>query len=492
MSNKCTLIIEDEVNCRFKDLDIVTRRKISNAVKFLLPYARHTPAFKMGRWDGMMRFCDIGGRTYINILDELIPIVQDAGYVIEVEDHRKPHHLEFEPVTGNSYSRFKWPEGHRYAGEPVVIMDHQVQAINDYLNNPQSVQSISTGAGKTLISAILSHKCEPYGRTMVIVPSKDLVIQTETQYKDLGLDVGVFFGDRKEYGRTHTICTWQSLESLNKKSKDFDPEIDIDEFTYGVVCIIGDECHQNRAEVLRRLMTTTFRSVPIRWGMTGTIPREKAELMSLTSTIGPVVNQIRATDLQDKGILAKLDISILQLQEHPLKFPDHPSEYKFLTTDKKRIEWLSEHIKHTSQSGNALVLVNRIESGKELLKLIPDAVFISGSMNTKKRKEEYTDVQKATNKVIIATYGVAAVGIDIPRIFNLYLFESGKSFIRVIQSIGRGIRKAKDKDYVRIFDICGSTKYSKRHLTERKRHYKEQGYPSSVKKIDYHGGAKGF
>lgn len=251
-------------------------------------------------------------------------------------------------------------------------------------------------------------------------------------------------------------------------------------------------CHLNKADILRKLMTTVFRNVPIRWGMTGTIPKEKADAMCVTATIGPVVNHVRATELQDKGILAKLDISILQLQEIPMSFRDHPSEYKFLTTDKKRIKWLANHVMSTSESGNTLVLVNRLESGEELVKLIPDSVFISGSMATKKRKEEYTDVQKATNKVIIATYGVAAVGIDIPRIFNLYLFESGKSFIRVIQSIGRGIRKAKDKDYVRIFDICGSTKYSKRHLTERKRHYKEQGYPSNVKKINYHSGDSGL
>ena len=239
-------------------------------------------------------------------------------------------------------------------------------------------------------------------------------------------------------------------------------------------------------------MTTVFRKVPIRWGMTGTIPKEKADAMCLTATIGPLVNKITATDLQDKGILAKLDISILQLQEHPMKFVDHPSEYKFLTTDRKRIEWLANHVSNIRNSGNTLVLVNRLETGEELVKLIPDAVFISGSMKSKIRKEEYKDVHEATNKVIVATYGVAAVGIDIPRIFNLYLFESGKSFIRVIQSIGRGIRKANDKDYVRIFDVCGSTKYSKRHLTERKRHYKEQGYPSSVRKIQYHSGDTGL
>jgi len=89
------------------------------------------------------------------------------------------------------------------------------------------------------------------------------------------------------------------------------------------------------------------------------------------------------------------------------------------------------------------------------------------------------------NKIIIATYGVAAVGINIPRIFNLVLIEPGKSFVRVIQSIGRGIRKAEDKDSVQIWDITSSCKFAKRHLGQRKKFYKEANYPYNIEKINY-------
>jgi superfamily II DNA or RNA helicase len=85
----------------------------------------------------------------------------------------------------------------------------------------------------------------------------------------------------------------------------------------------------------------------------------------------------------------------------------------------------------------------------------------------------------------VATYGVAAVGINIPRIFNLVLIEPGKSFVRVIQSIGRGIRKAEDKDHVQIYDITSSCKFAKRHLTQRKAFYKEANYPFDVEKLTY-------
>ena len=147
---------------------------------------------------------------------------------------------------------------------------------------------------------------------------------------------------------------------------------------------------------------------------------------------------------------------------------------------------MSDVIANMAETGNTLVLVDRIKAGEGLLeRLGDDVVFISGSMKSKDRKDEYDEVSEATNKIIIATYGVAAVGINIPRIFNLVLLEPGKSFVRVIQSIGRGIRKAQDKDSVQIWDITSSAKFSKRHLTERKKFYKEANYPFTVEKVNY-------
>jgi superfamily II DNA or RNA helicase len=112
-------------------------------------------------------------------------------------------------------------------------------------------------------------------------------------------------------------------------------------------------------------------------------------------------------------------------------------------------------------------------------------VFISGEVKTKDRKEEYDEIKTSDDKIIVATYGVAAVGINIPRIFNLVLLEPGKSFVRVIQSIGRGIRRAEDKDFVKIWDITSTCKFAKRHLTERKKFYKDAHYPFSLEKIDW-------
>jgi superfamily II DNA or RNA helicase len=142
-------------------------------------------------------------------------------------------------------------------------------------------------------------------------------------------------------------------------------------------------------------------------------------------------------------------------------------------------------VRQVNATGNTLVLVDRIAAGQALVEQLQDAVFVSGSTKAKDRQDEYDEVAVADGKIIVATYGVAAVGINIPRIFNLVLIEPGKSFVRVIQSIGRGIRKAEDKDHVQIWDITSTCKFAKRHLTKRKQFYKEANYPFTAEKLDW-------
>jgi superfamily II DNA or RNA helicase len=166
-------------------------------------------------------------------------------------------------------------------------------------------------------------------------------------------------------------------------------------------------------------------------------------------------------------------------------FTDYQSELKYLTTNKDRLEYIGKLLNTVKQDGNTLILVDRISAGEMLQEQIPGSVFVKGDVKLKDRKEAYDEINEGTNHVVIATYGVAAVGINIPRIFNLVLIEPGKSFVRVIQSIGRGVRKAKDKDFVQIWDITSTCKFAKRHLTQRKKFYKEAQYPFTIEKVDW-------
>ena len=480
---KCKLVIYDEVNCKFENLDPDTRRKLVSKFKYEVPYARYLPAVRLGRWDGKVAYFQLSGSTYVNLLPEIIQWLTERNYNIDLEDQRTSTiQFNFEAVNEKSYSHINWPVGHPAAGQPIELRDYQVEIINDFLSNPQCLQEVATGAGKTIMTAALSQKCEAYGRTIVIVPNKDLVRQTLADYVNMGLDVGVYFGDQKDYGKTHTICTWQSLNNILKKEKE--TGLTMADFIKDVVAVIVDEVHMAKADVLKSLLTEYMGHIPLRWGLTGTVPKEQFEFVSLKVAIGEVISRLSASELQDKGVLAQCHVNVIQTEEHA-DFADYQKELKYLTTNKDRLDYIAKLTSEIIKSGNTLILVDRIESGQELAARIPNSVFINGDMKSVNRKEHYDEVADTMDKTIIATYGVAAVGINIPRIFNLVLIEPGKSFVRVIQSIGRGIRKAQDKDHVQIWDVTGDCKFAKRHLTKRKQFYKEAKYNYTIEKVYY-------
>ena len=482
----CKIIINDEVNCKLEGLEVEARCRLVAKFKFELPYARHLPAVRLGRWDGKVAYFQLSGTTYVNLLPDIIEWLTERNYTIDLEDNRSPPiKFDFTAVTEDSYSTWKWPKGHPAAGQSIMLRDYQVEIINNFLTNPQALQEVATGAGKTLMTAVLSHKCEPYGRTLVIVPNKSLVSQTEADYINMGLDVGVYFGDQKDWGKTHTICTWQSLNNIIKnENKGLPEKLTAANFIDGVVAVIVDEVHMAKAEVLKDLLTDYFAHIPIRWGLTGTIPKEEFAAVALKISIGDVINRLSASELQDRGVLANCHVNIIQTEEYSA-FTDYQKELKYLTTNPERLDYVAKLTSEIINTGNTLILVDRISAGEELAARIPNSIFISGDMKTADRKGHYDEIAETMDRTIIATYGVAAVGINIPRIFNLVLIEPGKSFVRVIQSIGRGIRKAEDKDFVQIWDVTGDCKFAKRHLTKRKTFYKEANYPFTVEKVKY-------
>ena len=435
----CRLIIQDEVNIKLEGLPVDVRRKVSNSLKFEVPYARYMPQYKLGRWDGKVGFFGLGGSGYVNHLDVITNVLHEQGIRIdEIIDEREKVDLHFDTIGDDFWGDKTWPKGHSAEGEKIRLRDYQVEVVNNFASNPQSLQEVATGAGKTIITATLSKMTETYGRSLVIVPNKSLVTQTEDDYINCGLDVGVYFGDRKELGKTHTICTWQSLNILDKRHKYGDDVLSLAEFLEGVATVIVDEVHQAKAEVLKKLLTQNLRNAPIRWGLTGTIPKESFEFEAIHASLGPVIGQISAKELQDKGVLSECHVNIVQLVDTPVH-SNYQEELKYLVTNDQRIDYLGKLLNKIKTSGNTLILVDRISAGEKLQKLIPDSTFVKGDVKLKDRKEAYDEINEGTNHVVIATYGVAAVGINIPRIFNFLLIEPGKSFVRVIQRIGRGV-----------------------------------------------------
>jgi len=475
---KCKIIFKDEMNAKVMGLDPKTASACEKRLSFLLPHRFHVAAYKLGRWDGTVKFFKKeSGNTYISALEYVIDIIVNEGrYEIEFEDHRLPFVGEPLEATTDMFSNYTWPEGHPIEGQPITLREDQAESANVFLQRRYGLMCLPTSYGKTILSAAIAKSLEHMGRTIVIVPSTSLVTQTYDDFKNVGLDAGAIHAKSKEYDCHHTITTWQSLLSIFK-SGDIDV---VNRLTRDLILVNVDECHQIKdTSKLKDFLSNYFHHVPYRLGLTGTVPKEDYLSMSITSSLGNLIHRVPLSKMQELGFIAKCEVhNIITPEEY--NFKNYHDEAAHLTKNSQRLQFIADSTEIIRETGNTLILINGIEAGKELHSLIPNSKFVYGKTAEKERTKTYKGVNNEENTVVIATFQVAAVGINIPRIFNLITIEPGKSFIRVVQSIGRAIRIAKDKDFARIFDISATSKFSKRHLMERKKYYQEMEYPYEV------------
>jgi superfamily II DNA or RNA helicase len=488
-----TIRLIDAVCCRIEGLDATTKKTVIDVLTYVVPYAKFTKYAKMGKWTGKKSFMEASGKTYINLLPYSLPVIENAGYSLNIVDERALvlDHTR-EPIDENYISDIRWPEGHPMAGQPILLRPHQVEMINAAFAAPGGgVIVAATGAGKTITIASISRRFyhETGGKTLIIVPNKDLVHQTKKDYDLLGLDAGVIFGDKKEFDKTHTICTWQSLSSLcTQVGEGSETALDMMRtLVSNLRCLIVDEVHTAKAKVLQTLLSGPFRNVPCRLGFTGTIPKDKGDAFAIEAMLGPIIYKVPAKQLQDVGVLSSCKVHGLAVQDGPVKINAGTwhDELEYGTTSKVFLRSVAEVIENCRQqgSGNTLVLVDRVEMGKRLNEMVLGSVFLSGKDKTDERLKEYKEFSTDNQRVIIATYGIAAVGLDISRIFHLVLVMPGKSFVRTIQSIGRGLRRAPDKSFVHIWDIYPYAKFSDRHFKERVKFYQEVEYEWTSERI---------
>jgi superfamily II DNA or RNA helicase len=281
------------------------------------------------------------------------------------------------------------------------------------------------------------------------------------------MDVGIYSGDQKDINHFHVVATWQALQ--------YNPAI-LSDFQV----LIWDEAHGIKAAVGQKLINEAGKHIAFRFGVTGTFPKPEADKLSLLSSIGPILREIPAQWLIEHGYLAKIEIQPIELNETYVDedFPDYASEKAFLSKSSARMEIIADLIiSQCATHGNTLVLVNSIPFGEKLAALIKGAVFLYGESPKDLRKEHYDMFEQQDDLIVIASSGIASTGISIDRVFCLMLVDAGKSFIKCIQSIGRGLRKGHDKEAVAVVDVHSKQKWAKKHWKNRLGHYKEAGYP---------------
>ena len=480
------------VRCRVEGLTQSDRNIVYNHFSVFVPTAKFTPKYKIGVWDGYEHYFSVSGLFYINLLEEMYSVIDISKYEIEIINNNVFKEPKFNIIDNHYLSNYKWWKGHRLEGLPVEIYDHQVDIINSCLKNPRGIIVAATSAGKTLCSLVIAKEVSKYGKFLLIEPSKDLTLQTAQTFRNLGVDCGICGCGYRELDKNIIICTWQTIDSLERRRKSLSLDEDksllskeeLLKLKDGLVGILFDECHGVKSYNCRKITEDTFQNVPLRWGLTGTLPKSKADLYSLIIGLGKVIHVLDSKELQDKGILAQCDITCIRLKSN-LSFATYSDELEYLSTNENRLKFIGTLIHNIVQkNGNTLVLVNRIVCGEKLEEIIRSlgskCIFLDGSVKSTLRFDEYESIKTENNKCIICTSAIASTGIDIPRLFNLVLLDYGKSFIKSIQSIGRGLRLGKDKTHCDIFDISSTTGFSRKHFNDRIHYYNEKKFPFKV------------
>jgi superfamily II DNA or RNA helicase len=296
---------------------------------------------------------------------------------------------------------------------------------------------------------------------------------------------GIHAGKSKQTAKRVVISTWQSIF---REHKDW-----FDQFS----AVFGDECHQYRSQSLVALMTK-LKDCPYRIGTTGTLDSVYVHKLIIEGLFGPVYKVTSTKDLIDKNILSELKVECLSINHSDtdraaLKRRTYQEEIEWIVTDERRnkfIVQLAEKLK-----GNTLILFNYVEKqGKPLFKMLEGSskniYFIYGKTETEMREQIRKIVDKDDNSIMVASYGTTSTGINIRNIHNIIFASPSKSVIRVLQSIGRGLRKSETKQNVVIYDISDDLRYKKydnhtyRHLQERLRIYNKERFVHNLISIN--------
>jgi superfamily II DNA or RNA helicase len=475
----------DAVDLKIECEDSIAK-ELNQFFTFYVPNYEFTPAYKNKKWDGKIRLFNLYSRKlYIGLLDYLVQFAKDRKYTIEhkiVNEH---------PVTTDDVSRMVNELEIESRGKLITPHDYQIDAITHAINKKRTLLLSPTGSGKSLIIySLVRHylsQLEQDEKILIVVPTTGLVSQMYNDFRDYAgknWDVEknchvIFSGQDKLTNKQVVISTWQSIYKMPKNFFD----------KYKVV--FGDECHLFKAKSLTTLMTK-LTEANVRIGTTGTLDGTQVHKLVIEGLFGRVRNVTTTKTLMEREVLSNLQIDCLMLQYSPneiqeIKRASYMDEMKWIIAHPKRNKFISDLCGKIK--GNTLVLFNYVElHGKPLYELIQKSYpnkkvfFIYGGTDAEQRENIRQIVDKEKEAILVASYGTCSTGINIRNINNIVFTSPSKSVVRVLQSIGRGLRRSESKDSVKLYDIADNLSYKKyrnhtmRHLDERIKIYTNEHF----------------
>ena len=477
---------KNEVYLILKDLEPSTSQELSSFFTFEVPGAKFMPMYRNRMWDGKIRLFSPGsGEIYVGLLPYIKKFCDrnNVDYIIGegVEDDRD---VVREVVKG--FVKSLKPKS---KGKSLKIRDYQIDAVYHAIARNRALLVSPTASGKSLIIYALVRYYHMMGlKTLILVPTTSLVEQMYTDFEDYGWSSGtycqkIYQGHDRKVTRDVVISTWQSIYKMPKKYFE----------QFG--CIIGDEAHLFKAKSLTGIMTK-LHQCKYRFGLTGTLDGTQTHQLVLEGLFGAVENIITTKKLIDSKTLADLKIKCIILKHSNIREKmAYAEELQYLVGNENRNKFIQDLLLHID--GNTLCLFQLVEKhGQILYDQVKDAVkdrkvfFVYGGTDARTREDIRSIVEKEKKSIIIASYGTFSTGINIRNINNIVLASPSKSKIRVLQSIGRGLRLSESKSSILVFDIADDMTYKRvrnftlTHFMERINIYAEQQFVYEISKVN--------
>ena len=487
-----------DILCRLKDYSMLEvdleagyAAELSEYFSFFVPGYKWMPAYKNKVWDGKIRlFNRMNGELSAGLYVYLLKFAAERGYSVDTEETAYGLPLESNPIT--EFDNFL-----KASHLPFPPRDYQYDAVIKGLQRSRAILLSPTGSGKSFIIYLLikyyMSMLEDKGKILIIVPTTSLVEQMYADFEEYGMLVEnachkIYSGKDKVTKKRVIISTWQSIYKYPKKWFQ----------QFGMV--IGDECHGFKSKSLSSIMNKATEA-KYRFGTTGTLDGTQTHKLVLEGLFGPVYHVTKTKNLQDDGTLAPLDIKVLLMN-----YPEEVRQEFGKKTYAEEIDFIVGHegrnrfIRNLAlgSDGNTLVLFQRVDAhGKPLFELIKNKAeegrkifYVSGETDTSDREAIRKIVEKQSNAIIVASLGTFSTGINIRNLHNIIFASPSKSQIKVLQSIGRGLRQSDDGRTTNLFDIADDLHWKQQknftllHSAERVKIYEKEQFKYKIIKVD--------
>lgn len=480
----------NSINAAFLSLqtdDLGVLRHISDHFSFYVPTAKYHPAFKSGKWDGKIRLLQKGKFIYSGLKSKLIDFLTTNQYSYQDNTHKNI--LISKQLTHELLTKITLP---------FPIRDYQQRSVTTLLEQGSGLLISPTSSGKSLILflilVILLKLVKPK-KIIIGVPTISLVQQlasdfisyctTEKMLSFFNNNVHLLYGGQeKDYSKRIMIGTFASLSNL---SEDFFHDADV---------VIGDECHLLSKTHGKHIFENSTNAI-FRMGCTGTLQESILDKLVLEGLFGKPIQYIKTVELIENKQATPLKINPIvfnystDICKQIIKM-DYPSEYDFLMTFPERLKIIANFI--SSLSNNTLVLFTKIEKHGDLLyKALThslkekELIYITGKTDIDIREESRKKAEDQNNLVLLCSYGVFSQGVNIKNLHNIVFASPYKAKIKILQSIGRGLRLHDSKSICQVFDFVDDCRVKGKsanflfdHFMKRYELYIQEGFDVDI------------